>query len=109
MHMAARNPDRADTPVGAFRTFTEDLHGLASWFKACGVTSVAMESSGVNWIPVFEILWRRRFEVIPVNARFAKNVPGRKADVSNDNDEVLWATRIRPGVIRTPDLPTLAG
>src|SRR5277367_5579761 len=64
-------------------TFTQDLHDLADWFKACGVASVAMESTGVYWIPAYEILEQRGFEVILVNARYAKNVPGRKTDVSD--------------------------
>jgi transposase len=83
MHMAAVNPDTSDTPVRAFGTFTQDLHDLADWFDACGVTSVAMESTGVYWIPAFEVLEARGFDVILVNARYAKNVPGRKTDVSD--------------------------
>jgi transposase len=83
MHMAAANPACADIPVRTFGTFTSDLHDLADWFKSCGVTSVAMESTGVYWIPVYEILEQRGFDVILVNARFAKNVPGRKTDVSD--------------------------
>ena len=83
MHVAAVNPDRVDTPVRTFGTFTHDLHDLAEWFKFCGVTSVAMESTGVYWIPAFEILEKHGFEVILVNARYAKNVPGRKTDVSD--------------------------
>ena len=83
MHMAAVNPECADMPVRAFGTFTKDLNDLADWFKACGVTSVAMESTGVYWIPAYEILEQRGFEVILVNARYAKNVPGRKTDVSD--------------------------
>ena len=83
MHMAAVNPACTDVPVRAFGTFTQDLHDLADWFKACGVTSVAMESTGVYWIPAYEILEQRGFEVILVNARYAKNVPGRKTDVSD--------------------------
>ena len=83
MHMAAVDPTCTDTPVRAFGTFTQDLHDLADWFKACGVTSVAMESTGVYWIPAYEILEQRGFEVILVNARYAKNVPGRKTDVSD--------------------------
>src|ERR1700749_3654606 len=83
MHMAAVNPASTDIPVRTFGTFTQDLHDLANWFKACGVTSVAMESTGVYWIPVYEILEQRGFEVILVNARYAKNVPGRKTDVSD--------------------------
>ena len=83
MHMAAVSPESSDTPVRAFGTFTQDLHELAMWFRSCGVTSVAMESTGVYWIPAFEILEQHGFEVILVNARYAKNVPGRKTDVSD--------------------------
>lgn len=83
MHMAAVNPDSDDTPIRAFGTFTRHLHDLADWFKSCGVTSIAMESTGVYWIPAFEILEQRGFEVVLVNARYAKNVPGRKTDVSD--------------------------
>ncbi|QFT65033.1 Transposase (plasmid) [Roseivivax sp. THAF30] len=83
MHMAAVNPSSCDMPVRAFGTFTLDLHDLADWFRSCGVTSLAMESTGVYWIPAFEILEARGFEVILVNARYAKNVPGRKTDVSD--------------------------
>ena len=83
MHMAAVNPSICDMPVRGFGTFTQDLHDLADWFQSCGVTSVAMESAGVYWIPAFEILEARGFEVILVNARYAKNVPGRKTDVSD--------------------------
>ena len=83
MHMAAVNPDASDMPVRAFGTFTQDLHDLADWFKSCGVTSLAMESTGVYWIPAFEVLEGHGFNVILVNARYAKNVPGRKTDVSD--------------------------
>jgi transposase len=83
MHMAAVNPDVTDMPIRAFGTFTHDLHELAAWFKLHGVTSVAMESTGVYWIPAYEILEQHGFEVILVNARYAKNVPGRKTDVSD--------------------------
>jgi len=83
MHMAAVNPGATDMPVRAFGAFTRDLHDLADWFRSCGVTSVAMESTGVYWIPAFEILEQHGFKVILVNARYAKNVPGRKTDVSD--------------------------
>ena len=83
MHMASVNPETCDMAVRAFGTFTQDLHDLAAWFRSCGVTSVAMESTGVYWIPAFEILEEHGFEVILVNARYAKNVPGRKTDVSD--------------------------
>jgi len=83
MHMAAVNPHICDISVRAFGAFTQDLHELAEWFRSCGVTSVAMESTGVYWIPAFEILEQHGFDVILVNARYAKNVPGRKTDVSD--------------------------
>ena len=83
MHMPAVNPDSTDTPIRAFGTFTHDLHDLARRFKSCGVTSVAMESIVVSWMPDFEILEQHGLEVILVNARYAKNVPGRKTDVSD--------------------------
>jgi transposase len=82
-HMAGVNPDVTDAPIRAFGTFTYDLHDLAAWFKTHGVTSIAMESTGVYWIPAYEILEQHGFEVILVNARYAKNVPGRKTDVSD--------------------------
>ena len=80
-HYVAVPPDRDPRPVQAFATFTADLHRLADWLVACGVTTVAMESTGVYWIAVFELLEARGVEVILVNARHVKNVPGRKSDV----------------------------
>ncbi len=70
-----------DKPVRKFSTFTGDLERLVDWLIACGVTTVAMESTGAYWIPVFEILESRGLEVKLVNARHVKNVPGRKSDV----------------------------
>lgn len=68
-------------PVREFECFTADLHRLADWLISCSVTTVAMESTGTYWIPVFEILESRGLEVKLVNARHVKNVPGRKTDV----------------------------
>lgn len=82
-HFVAVPPDRDATPVRSFQTFTTDLHRLADWLAACQVTSVAMEATGVYWIPIFEILEARGFTVLLVNARHVKNVPGRKSDVSD--------------------------
>jgi transposase len=76
-------PDRAALPVRKFGTFTEELHTLADWLAQCGVTTVAMESTGVYWIPLFQILEDRGIEVCLVNARHVKNVPGRKTDVQD--------------------------
>ena len=77
LHVAAVGPDQDPEPVRSFGTFTGDLHRLADWFQQCGVRTVAMESTGVYWIPAFEILDQRGFEVILVNARDAKHVPLR--------------------------------
>ena len=75
-------PDGADEQtVREFSTFTGDLERLADWLISCNVTTVAMESTGIYWIPVFEILESRGLEVKLVNARHVKNVPGRKSDV----------------------------
>lgn len=80
-HWVAVPEDRDERPVRDFKSFTHDLHALADWLKACGVTTVAMESTGVYWIPLFEILEERGFEVLLVNALHVKNVPGRKTDI----------------------------
>jgi transposase len=83
-HVVAVPPDRDLQPVRTFRTFSGDLHRLADWLKEVGITTVAMESTGVYWIPVFEILEARGFEVLLVNARDVKHVPGgRKSDVND--------------------------
>ena len=82
-HYVAVPPDRDPQPVHSFKTFTTDLERLADWLTACRVTSVAMESTGVYWIPVFEILEARGLHVVLVNARHVKNVPGRKSDVTD--------------------------
>jgi len=80
-HFVAVPPDRDDEPVREFQSFTADLHRLADWLDACGVDSVAMESTGVYWIPLYELLESRGFTVLLVNARHVKNVSGRKSDV----------------------------
>src|SRR5258706_2897290 len=82
-HVVAVPPEQSDEPVRTFRSFTGDLYRLADWLQEAGVTTIAMESTGVYWIPVFEILEARGFEVLLVNARDVKNVPGRKTDVAD--------------------------
>ncbi len=82
-HFVAVPPERDPKPIRSFRSFTADLHRLADWLATCGVTSVAMESTGVYWIALYEILEARGFQVLLVNARHVKNVPGRKSDVSD--------------------------
>jgi transposase len=70
-------------PVRVFGTFTPDLQALADWLVQCEVTSVALESTGVYWIPIYEELEARGLEVYVVNARHLKHVPGRKSDVQD--------------------------
>jgi transposase len=102
LHVAAVGPDRDDEPVRTFRTFTGDLHRLADWFARCGIKTVVMESTGVYWIPVFEILQQCGFEVMVVNARDAKHVPGRKTDVS----DAQWLQRLHEyGLLRASFRP----
>ena len=70
-----------EKPVREFKTFTTGLNELADWLKQCGIKTVAMESTGVYWIPVYELLEEKGFEVKLVDARQVKNVSGRKTDV----------------------------
>lgn len=77
-------------PVRRFATFTTDLHDLADWLAVCQVDTVAMESTGVYWLPVFEILESKGFDVKVVNARHLKHVPGRKSDVQ----DCQWIQRL---------------
>jgi transposase len=75
--------DRDTQPVRPFGTCTPDLYALAGWLTACRIETVAMESTGVYWIPVYEILEARGFKVHLVNARHLKHVPGRKSDAKD--------------------------
>jgi transposase len=89
-HWVAVPEDRDEEPVRPFGCFTADLHAMANWLKKCGITTVAMESTGVYWIPSYQILEEHGFEVKLVNARHVKNVPGRKSDVS----DCQWIQRL---------------
>ncbi len=80
---AAGPPERSEEPVRSFGTFTPDLAALADWLAACGADTVAMEATGVYWIPVYEYLEQRGFQGYVVNARHLKNVPGRKSDIQD--------------------------
>ena len=80
-HFVAVPADRSEQPVQEFEAFTADLYRLADWLTECGVETVAMESTGVYWIPLFGVLEERGFQVILVDPRRIKNVPGRKSDV----------------------------
>ena len=63
-HFVAVPPDRDDEPVREFASFRVDLNAIADWLHACGVDTVAMESTGVYWIPLFELLESRDFTVL---------------------------------------------
>ncbi len=105
MHYVAVPPDRAASAVRAFKTFTAELHRLADWLTSCGVNSVAMESTGVYWIPLYEILESRGFAVVLVNARHVKNVPGRKSDVV----DCQWLQQLHSvGLLRASFRPAAA-
>jgi transposase len=89
-HYAAVRPDRDSQPVRRFECFTADLYRLADWLQSCGVQTVALQSTGVYWIPLYDILEERGFEVYWVNARHTKNLPGRKSDVQ----ESQWLLKL---------------
>ncbi len=103
-HMVAVPEGRDEVSVREFGTFTADLHALADWLQRCGVTTVAMESTGVYWIPLFELLERRGFEVKLVDARHVKNVSGRKSDVLDCQwIQQLHTYGLLAGAFRPPD------
>jgi transposase len=96
-HYVAVRPDRDLHSVRRFECFTADLHRLADWLQHCGVTTVAMQSTGVYWIPLYEILDARGIEVYLVNARHTRNLPGRKTDVQ----ESQWLLKLHTyGLLR---------
>jgi transposase len=96
-HYVAVRPDRDPDSVRRFECFTADLHRLADWLVHCGVTTVAMQSTGVYWIPLYEILDARGLEIYLVNARHTKNLPGRKSDVQ----ESQWLLKLHTyGLLR---------
>jgi transposase len=82
-HYVAVPPDRDAQPVQRFGPFTHELERLVAWLQAGGVTTVAMEATGVYWIPLYELLEERGLTVCLVNAHHVKNVAGRKSDVSD--------------------------
>ena len=95
-------PDRDEESTRKFNTFTRDLNALAEWLERCRVRTVAMESTGVYWIPLFQILEERGFTVYLVNAHYLKSVPGRKSDVS----DCQWIQYLHSvGLLRTSFRP----
>lgn len=103
-HLVAVPEGRDTVSVREFGTFTADLQALATWLKQCAVTTVAMESTGVYWIPLFEVLDRQGFEVKLVDARHVKNVSGRKSDVLDCQwIQQLHTYGLLAGAFRPPD------
>src|SRR5437016_3660507 len=102
-HYVAVRPDRDPKPVRRFECFTADLHRLADWLQSCRVKTVALQSTGVYWIPLYDILEERGFEVYLVNARHTKNLPGRKSDVQ----ESQWLLKLHTyGLLNNSFRPT---
>src|SRR5713226_2206259 len=102
-HYVAVRPDRDPDPVRRFDCFTADLHRLADWLQHCGVTTVALQSTGVYWLPLYDILEGRGLEVYLVNARHTKNLPGRKSDVQ----ESQWLLKLHTyGLLRNSFYPS---
>ena len=89
-HWVAVPKHLADEPVREFGAMTDDLNALADWLLACGVDTVALESTGVYWIPIYEVLEQRGLKVWLVDARQMKYVPGRKSDVQ----DCQWLQRL---------------
>src|SRR5216684_2525631 len=101
-HFVAVPRDRDPQPVREFRTFTADLQRLAEWLVQCRIKTVALESTGVYWIPVYEILEARSIEVVLVDARDVHNVRGRKSDVQ----DCQWLQELhRVGLLRASFRP----
>jgi transposase len=96
-HVAAVPPNLCEDPVQTFQAFTADLQRMADWLVSLGIETVAMESTGVYWIPAYEILEDRGIEVIVANARESRAVPGRKSDVN----DAQWLQRLHAcGLLR---------
>lgn len=102
-HFVAVPADRTEQPVRRFGCYTRDLEAMADWLKECGVDTVAMESTGVYWIPAFELLEDRGFKVYLVDGRQTKNVAGRKSDVL----DCQWIQRLHSfGLLSAAFRPT---
>ena len=104
-HVVAVPVDRCDKPVQTFRAFTGDIIKMADWLLEQGITTVAMESTGVYWVCVYEILENKGFEVVLANARDTRSVPGRKTDVS----DAQWIQRLHAcGLLKASFRPNKA-
>src|SRR5262249_13309828 len=97
-------PDRDPEPVRKFSSFTCDLHALIDWLERCRIRTVAMESTGIYWIPLFQLLESRGLEVYLVNAHYLKRVPGRKTDVTDCQwIQYLHSVGLLRGSFRPPE------
>jgi transposase len=101
-HYAAVPPSRDSQPVRRFGCTTAELKAMAAWLKQCGIRTVAMQSTGVYWVAVYDILEQASLEVYLVNARDTKNLPGRKSDVQ----ESQWLMKLHTyGLLRNSFRP----
>src|SRR6201984_3557673 len=101
-HYAAVPPSRDSQPVREFRCTTAELKAMAAWLQQCGIRTVALQSTGVYWVAVYDILEEAGLEVYLVNARDTKNLPGRKSDVQ----ESQWLMKLDPyGLLRNSFRP----
>ena len=89
-HYVCVPPDRDPDPIRSFPCFTANLKEMAQWLKACKIDTVVMKSTGVYWMPVYDVLEEHGFKVFLVNARHTKNLPGRKSDVQ----ECRWLMQL---------------
>lgn len=97
-HFVAVDPSKSGTPIRSFGAFTEDLFAISNWLKEVGVTTVAMEATGIYWISLFLHLQEKGFEVLLVNARHVKNVRGKKTDVK----DAEWIRQLHSAGLLSP-------
>ncbi|RYG91045.1 IS110 family transposase, partial [archaeon] len=101
-HAVAVPEDRDEVQVRIFGAMTCDLVSIAEWLKKCGIDTVAMESTGVYWKPLFGVLIKEGFDVYLVNSKTVRNVTGRK----NDEDDAMWIQKLHsPGLLKSSYLP----
>ena len=102
LHVVAIPTELDDEPVRKFLSFTSDVKRMVEWLLALNITTVAMESTGIDWVPLYEILVAHGIEVFLVNARHAKNVPGRKTDIN----DAQWLQQLHSyGLVRASFQP----
>ncbi len=101
-HFVAVPPGRDPEPVQEFGCWTADLHRMADWLQGCGIETVVMQSTGVYWVALYDVLAKRGLKVFLVNARHTKNLPGRKSDVQ----ESQWLMKLHTyGLLRNSFRP----